>query len=73
MSYDYGDPERNLAERNRVMEQGRACARAGHSSFGAGGYKPGDMQRAHEWLCGYHEVIPLCSNDLCTWCKDRSR
>lgn len=58
MSFDYGDPERNQAERERVTEQGRAAARAGLTCFGAGGYMPGDSERAHLWLTGFAEINP---------------
>lgn len=66
--YDYGDKQRNDAERERVMEDGRIAARAGKSSFGAGGYKPGDSQRASDWLLGYREVIPSHNANGSGWC-----
>lgn len=71
MPYDYGTPEANLKERARVMEEGRTAARMGESSFGAGGYKPGDMHRASDWLRGYHQIIPKCANKGCTFCRAR--
>jgi hypothetical protein len=56
--FDYGDPDRNRAEAERVKEEGRTAARNGASPFGAGGHKPGDMHRAHFWLLGFAEVNP---------------
>lgn len=67
--YDYGTKEANDAERERVTAQGRAAATSGETSFGAGGYKPGDFQRARDWLEGYRQGTPRCARCLqpMTW------
>jgi hypothetical protein len=41
-----------------MKELGRIAARTGKTCFGAGGYKPGDIERAHCWLMGYAEINP---------------